>query len=188
MKTGDEQDHWNLAGAIKPNLKEGALMSCAAFARQATVVGDVNLSHGNLKTKVCANIRIVINCNWRKREPTVYSAPSWLNRQPGKLEEWHIYHNYSLCWVLPQEWSDTIANWDNNPSLSKEDVVGMSAGYLLNNVRYLLFRHYEGTRRKLVDWPTEWDAWPHGKGGERAYIRQKEKTERRKWRPTPLII
>jgi hypothetical protein len=139
----------------------------------ATVRGTLNLSHQNIDSKVIADCSFTVSLDWHRTAPALRCAADWIRRavDPRLRANWHVNDDDSLCYVLDPEWEDCLADIRSKNS---ELVIRSAAFYCVNNARWLLYRHLEGYRRHLKDWPIkEWPCWPHAVGGLREYAARK---------------
>ena len=139
----------------------------------ATVRGKLNLSHQETESKVIVDCSFCVPLHWLRTAPALRCSARWI-RRPNDRElraNWHINDDDSLCYVLNLEWKDCLADIHaKHPDLT----VQCAAFYCVNNARWLLYRHLEGYRRRLKDWPPkEWPCWPHSVAGLRAYLAQR---------------
>lgn len=139
----------------------------------ATVRGALNLTHQNIETKVAVRCSFCVPVRWYENAPALRCTERWIRRPSDPLlrANWHVNDDDSLCYVLDPEWRDCLADIRaKNPEL----VIRSAAFYCVNSARWLVYRHLEGYRRNLKDWPSEeWPSWPHSIGGLRAYRAQK---------------
>lgn len=130
-----------------------------------TVRGKLNLSHQNIDTNVVVRCSFCVPSDWRRAAPALRCTEVWTRRpkEPRLRADWHVNDDESLCYVLNAEWRDCLADIDakHGSELTTES----AAFYCVNNARWLLYRHVEGYRRKLIDWPKEWPYWPHYTAG-----------------------
>ena len=135
----------------------------------ATVRGKLNLSHQNIESKVAADCSLCVPLCWLLNAPALRCTANWIRRpiDPLLRANWHVNDDDSLCYVLDPEWKDCLTDIrSKNPVL----IIRSAAFYCVNSARWLLYRHLEGYRRNLKDWPIkEWPCWPHSVGGLRAY-------------------
>ena len=88
--------------------------------------------------------------------------------------EWH--NGPLMCWVLEKEWSDAMS-WAGK---SEQAIIDEGLDWFINNVCCLINRHYLAHREGYTKWLDEWDYWPHGKAGARAYGREQHVRKHRK--------
>jgi hypothetical protein len=93
-------------------------------------------------------------------------AATWI-RKPGGLltADWHVNSDDSLCYVLDREWADQVSAIEEESNT--EAAIAAAAFITINNARWLLYRHFQGYRRKLKKWPAEWPQWEHGSWAHR---------------------
>jgi len=135
----------------------------------ATVRGTLNLSHQNIVSKVLTHCSFCVSLNWLRTAPAFRCAASWIRRPVDPLlrANWHVNDDNSLCYVLDPEWEDCLTD---TRAKNSDLIIRSAAFYCVNSARWLLYRHLEGYRRNLRDWPIkEWPCWPHSIGGLRAY-------------------
>jgi hypothetical protein len=141
----------------------------------ATVRGRLNLSHQNIETKIIGNCSFCFLPNWRRSAPALRCNASWV-RRPKDLKlraDWHINADESLCYVLDTEWEDCLADIEAKHGVGL--TIESAAFYCVNSARWLLYRHLEGYRRKLIGWPREWPYWPHYLAGLAEYAARKRR-------------
>lgn len=158
--------------AIHPHLAEGTSIPRLVSTGILTVHGLLNLSHQGVETDAAAYCRFTIRLAWRTQSPALRCSERWLRRPGGRLTaDWHINSDDSLCYVLDLEWADQIAAIKMQHDA--DGAMCAAAFIAVNNARWLLYRHLEGYRRKLIEWPDEWPQWEHGIDGLRDYLRQR---------------
>lgn len=160
--------------AIHPHLARGTGLPRLASAGVLTVHGSLNLSHQDIETAAESYCRFTVGLSWRRESPTLRCSEKWLRRPGGRLTaDWHINSDNSLCYVLDWEWADQLAAIEHQHG--SERALFAAAFIAVNNARWLLYRHLEGYRRKLVDWPAEWPQWGHGLEGLQDYVRERNR-------------
>lgn len=145
----------------------------------ATVSGTLNLTHSDGSTTVAANCSIRVYPAWRKRAPVLRCSDKWVRgRERSETNpSWHVNSDGTLCYMLDDEWADVLAEVEDLHGLSA--TLATAAGYAINSARWLLYRHLQGYRRKLVSWDPQWPQWPHYADGVWAYRREKSRGGKR---------
>jgi hypothetical protein len=85
--------------------------------------------------------------------------------------DWHNDKWSGLCWVLQEEWRDTLAGQVQ----SRRDLIQACVAWLMTNVESLISRHHYGHLTGMKKWSREWDAWGHFGEGAKEYERAKSK-------------
>lgn len=130
------------------------------------LTGKLNLSHGRIETSLSACLEITVWEDWFNQPPKVVCKESWMRIG----EDWHVYEDYSLCWVLDDQWRDVLAGYMQ--TLRNDEVELIASTWCLTNVKDLIYKHRVAQRQRLKSWPTEWIAWRHGDQGRRDYLRE----------------
>jgi hypothetical protein len=158
--------------AIHPHLAAETNLPRLASAGVLTIHGHLNLSHQDTKTAAEAYCRFTVQLDWREQCPALRCTEKWIRRPGGRLTaDWHVNSDDSLCYILNPEWADQLASIERD---NDTDAAITAAAFIaINNARWLLYRHLEGYRRKLIGWPAEWPQWEHGLDGLRDYARER---------------
>lgn len=171
-------DALTLAFAVRRTLSKPAIFRVAEDGRTITVEGRLNLSHEGITTRAAALCTFVIPVAWKKKLPSVWCRERW-RREPlsdGIPDaDWHVFGDGSLCYELPHRWQDKIPEAERVGGTPA--ALALAEDWMLNSVRWLLYRHLEAFRRKLARWDNErWPAWGHGYDGPREYrkVRKQE--------------
>jgi hypothetical protein len=146
----------------------------------ATVTGTLNLTHSDGSTTVAAHCSIRVSPAWRKKAPILRCSDKWIRgrERSEPNPSWHVNSDGTLCYMLDNEWADVLAEVEELHGVSA--ALATAAGYAINSVRWLLYRHLQGYRRKLVSWDPQWPQWPHYADGIWAYHREKLRNRKRK--------
>lgn len=173
-------DALTLAFAVRRVLSRPAIFHIAEDGRTITVEGRLNLSHEEIVTRATALCTFVIPVVWKKRLPSVWCREPWRKHPlPGGLTnaEWHVLSDGSLCYELPHRWRDKIPEAEQAGGTPA--AIALAQDWILNSVRWLLYRHLEAFRHNLTYWDNErWPAWGHGYEGPREYFKIKEREKR----------
>jgi len=161
--------------SFHPTIKPNRAVRRLASNGVATVWGQLNLSHQDIATRVNASCSLCIPSNWMERSPALRCLEIWIRGRERRdtRPEWHINDDDSFCYVLDAEWKELLdsVRSEHGP----EAAMTAAAYYCINNVRWLLFRHLEGYRRKLRKWPREWPQWAHYAAGLQDYLAQRHR-------------
>lgn len=130
------------------------------------LTGELHLSHGRIETSLTAYIEIIVWRDWLSRPPRVVCKENWMRMG----DEWHVYEDYSLCWVLDDQWRDILTGYLK--TLRNEEVELIASTWCLTNAKDLIYKHHLAKRLGLKSWPKEWIAWRHGDQGKRDYLRE----------------
>lgn len=173
-------DALTLAFALRRALSGPVRFFLAEDGRTITVEGWLNLSHEEIVTRNAALCTFVVPKTWQKRLPSVWCREPWRKKPlPGGVTnaEWHVLGNGSLCYELPHRWQDDLAAAELAGGIPT--AVALAEAWILNSVRWLLYRHLEAFRHDLDRWDNErWPAWGHDHHGPREYLRMKAAQER----------
>jgi hypothetical protein len=138
-----------------------------------TVHGRLNLSHDGIRTSLNAHCRFTFSTEWRTQNPALRCGCRWVRLRHASKRlraDWHVYSDESLCYILPDEWADKLAEVEVHSGSAA--AMATAAFLAANNARWLLYRHFEGYRRRLVEWPPDWPQWAHGDAGVFDYRRE----------------
>jgi hypothetical protein len=163
--------------SIHPMRQSLSGISNIVSAGVATIRGNLNLSHQDVETGAVASCSFCFPAMWRRWSPALRCSATWI-RRPTDLNlraNWHVNSDESLCYVLDAEWRDCLA--DIEAKHGNELTIDAAAFYCVNNARWLLFRHLEGYRRKLNDWPRDWPEWSHNLAGLHQYASRKSRRQ-----------
>ena len=173
-------DALTFASAVRQTLLGPTHFLMAEDGKTLTVEGRLNLSHEEITTRTTALCTFVVPLSWRQRQPLVWCREPWRKLPlPGGVcnAEWHVLGNGSLCYELPHRWQDEIAAAERIGGAAL--VVELAGEWVLNSVRWLLYRHLEAFRHNLPRWENErWPAWGHYHHGLREYLQMKAREER----------
>lgn len=140
-------------------------------ANWAVASGTLNLSHDEITTRKTARCEIQLVPDWKSQLPVVRCREVWVRNDWN----WHAGNGGVLCYVLDEQWRDFVGE-----VLDRDGAMAASlfaACLCLRNVRWLLYRHYIASITKLVEWPKDWPAWPHGDIGHKDYLRETRRVE-----------
>jgi len=134
----------------------------------STPYGSFNnaiMLHGNVKlqSNIITQLVVFITGNWSLIPPRIICSEKWLRRE----SDWHIYENGELCYVLPDEWKDTIQ--ENITRHGVRYAIEMGTVWCYDNVVDLLNKHWIAYCDGLITWPQAWPAWKHGEDGIKQY-------------------
>ncbi len=179
-RTSAMSDALTLASAVRRAFSGPARFLVAGDGEPITVEGRLNLSHEEIVTRTTALCSFVIPMTWRQTQPLVWCRESWRKLAlPGGIDnaEWHVLGNGSLCYELPHRWRDEVAA--TKLAHGTPTAIALAEDWMLNSVRWLLYRHLEAFRRNLTRWDSErWPAWGHYHHGPREYFLMKERARR----------
>ena len=155
--------------AVKPDRALARLVSPGIV----TFRGHLNLTHQDIKTGAVAACSFSISLDWPARSPALRCEEKWIRGRTRSetRPSWHINADDSFCYVLDAEWADSILSVRQDYGWDAAVVV--AGYYCVNNAKWLLYRHLEGYRRKLVEWPKDWPQWPHYGAGLQAYLAER---------------
>ncbi len=161
--------------AVHPELEFAKGLNGLMSPGVATVHGSLNLSHHEIVSSVSVQCRFTIKRNWRASPPTLRCTEPWLRRQGGRLTtDWHIFDDGALCYTFPIQWLEQLAAIESKYGT---EAATASAGFVaINSSRWLLYRHLQGYREQLVDWPVEWPQWPHHELAIQEYRRSRQRS------------
>lgn len=150
-----------LAHTLKARLRKGTVTSLAS---------PFFLVEGKLKIgSALARVEIFVNKDFEivlKIPPTVRCLEPWMRCH----EDWHNSSLMGMCWVLEDEWRDTMA-----AEKSDDNLFEFAAGWLLASAASLANRHHYAYLANLTVWKKEWEAWGHGAKGVAEYERSRRK-------------
>lgn len=93
--------------------------------------------------------------------PSIDCSEPWIRRN----YDWHYEpHNSRFCWVLSEEWKEHF-NQRKNRGENQTTLCHDAAIWTVKAMEYVLTRHWTGYEYGIVDWPSEWEAYSHGKEG-----------------------
>lgn len=172
-------DALTLASAVRRALSP-PVRFLVAGDRDPIVEGRLNLSHEEIITKTTALCTFVIPVTWRQGQPFVWCREPWRKLAlPGGITnaDWHVLGNGSLCYELLHRWRDEIAATELTSGTPA--TIALAEDWMLNSVRWLLYRHLEAFRRNLARWDNErWPAWGHYHHGPHEYFLMKDRERR----------
>lgn len=113
-------------------------------------------------------VAIRVNPDWWNQPPDVICTEFWVRKEA----DWHVNDNGTLCWVLGNQWRDTISIFDQKSSSS--GVCDAASFFLIRNVTYLLNCHRMGHEKAARDWDPSWSAFLHGSLGVDQYKLESE--------------
>jgi hypothetical protein len=116
----------------------------------------------SIEAQVSRNFQHVLNF-----PPVVWCHEPWMRSEP----DWHNDKKSGMCWVLEEEWRDTLAV----PVKHRRELIHGAVGWLITNVTSLISRHHYGEMTGRKKWAPEWDAWAHFGEGAKEYRRAKFK-------------
>src|SRR5208282_1723003 len=137
-------------------------------ATWACVSGFLNLSHDEIRTTKRAHCRFLLSPKWHTALPVVHCRESWMRNDWN----WHAGFGGELCYILGDQWRDlvgTVAAQEGDFATAL-----YASSLCLRNVRWLIYRHYIGNIARIIQWPKEWPAWPHGDAAHSEYLRTVE--------------
>jgi len=150
----------NLARLIHSELENCPRIQTDRYPNTSYLEGVLNLSHGGIQIDQCADLKISIPHDWIDTLPRIICTSPWTMWRPGGNPDWHIYGDRSLCWVLDTEWTFNLNRFFSK--FSADATVEVAGYWCLNNVRWLLWRHYLSFTMGESNWKKhDWDAWPH---------------------------
>lgn len=181
------QDPNHIGAEIERSLRQSDLLSLATrlnaeldgchgidldrAANWAVVSGMLNLSHDEIKTPKIARCEFRLAPDWQSQLPVVRCRESWVRNDWN----WHAGNGGTLCYILDDQWRDLVSEIANCEGIA---AAGHFAACLCSrNVRWLLYRHYIASVTKMIEWPKDWPAWPHGEIARRDYLRETGRAE-----------
>jgi len=111
--------------------------------------------------------KFALSPGWKTKPPVVHCRELWVRSD----WDWHAGEEGLLCYILDEQWKDlvgTVIVQEGNVAAAR-----YAASLCLRNVRWLLYRHYIGNITKMIMWPRDWPAWPHGESARREYFHHK---------------
>lgn len=129
----------------------------------ALLSGRLNLSHDDISTRRAAHFRLRISADWKSDPPAACCTEPWIRRE----KDWHSGEDGWLCYVLKDEWRDTIAEVELTSGDSEARIFAIQ--YAINNLRSLTYRHYISHILGITVWPREWLQWSHEERGTKEY-------------------
>ena len=174
-QTSAMSDALALAFSIRQALRGRASFFVEEDGTRITVEGRLNLSHEEIITRTAALCTFVVPMAWRRIQPLVWCRERW-RKLPlpggGCNAEWHVLGQGNLCYELQHRWQDKISAAELAGGSGA--AVELAGDWVLNSVRWLLYRHLEAFRRDLPRWENaQWPAWRHYERGPRQYRQMK---------------
>jgi hypothetical protein len=155
---------YRLTTKIYGNLQEPIYMGLPTQDNPfGTVCGILNLSHSDITTKAHAKCCFKISPKWVTIPPEVICNETWIKRGVN----WHVSSQFSLCYILGDEWRDGIKNFASR--LSMEKVENIATFWCLKNTKALLYKHRQASDLGINEWPSKWDYWGHYDLGQKEY-------------------
>jgi hypothetical protein len=139
-------------------------------ARWAEVSGILNLSHDNISTPALARCKFKIGSSWVAAPPRVKCLEPWVRLEA----DWHAGIGINcdeICYVLDEEWRDAVSKVYTEQGIAS--AARYAAEFCLQNVKWLLYRHYIGFVAKTKSWPKDWPGRPHGDEAYKQYRLEK---------------
>lgn len=101
----------------------------------------------------------------RQSPPIIVCEEFWIRKKAA----WH-YEKWSdelgtLCWIHPEEWKLAQSDFLKRDKL----VIEEGAAWLINRVRSLLEKHWQGYQLGIENWLPEWTEWQHGRIGDEQF-------------------
>ena len=175
-QTSAMSDALALAFSIRQALSGPASLFVEEDGTRITVEGRLNLSHEEIVTRAKALCTFIVPLAWRQIHPLVWCREPWRKLPlPGGVcnAEWHVLGQGNLCYELQHRWQDEISA--ATLAGGSDAAVELAGDWVLNSVRWLLYRHLEAFRRNLSHWDSQWLAWRHYERGPRQYLQMKSR-------------